>query len=239
VPNKRRGAHPADAMLFADGQLARLRAAVVDFSWLMERDYGHDSSLKLVGDRYALTARQRVTVVRASCSDRQRSQRVGCRLSVSEVAGKPLWIDGFNLITTIEAALGVGVIFMGRDGCVRDMASMHGNYRLLADTQAAIEMILAQLTRLAPSSVHWYLDRPVSNNGRLKTVLLENAIDLEFETTVELVSDPDVILRDAKLPHILVSADSQILDRCEAWFPLAEAVVRERRVPWIDFSGQV
>ena len=49
--------------------------------------------------------------------------------------GRGLWIDGYNVLTTVEAALAGGVILVGRDGCYRDMASMHGSYRKVSETR--------------------------------------------------------------------------------------------------------
>ena len=54
---------------------------------------------------------------------------------------RQLWIDGYNVLTTIEAALAGAVIIAGRDGCYRDMASMHGSYRKVEETSPAIELI--------------------------------------------------------------------------------------------------
>ncbi len=53
---KHRGPHPEDRRLFAPEALPRLRAAAGDLSWLLSRGYAPESSLKLVGDRYALAA---------------------------------------------------------------------------------------------------------------------------------------------------------------------------------------
>ena len=71
MPDKRahRGQHPADAMLFASDRIPDIRYAVADYSLLLGKGYAEKSSLKLVGDRFALTERQRLAVMRSSCSD--------------------------------------------------------------------------------------------------------------------------------------------------------------------------
>ena len=70
-----RGPHPADAELFAPALLPRLREAVADFSLLLTKGYADKSALKLVGDRFSLTQRQRLAVMRGSCSDQQLQSR--------------------------------------------------------------------------------------------------------------------------------------------------------------------
>src|SRR5690606_19606795 len=114
--------------------LPRLQAAVEELSWLWTRGYADVSSLKLVGDRHRLTTRQRLAVARAACSDAQRSRRQRHCVGADALAGQDLWIDGFNVLTSVEAALAGGVILQARDETYRDMASMHGNYRRIAET---------------------------------------------------------------------------------------------------------
>ena len=172
---KHRGPHPEDRRLFADAALADLRAAVGDLSLLRTRGYSETASLKLVGDRFALDRRQRVAVMRAACSDQALAARTERLLAPDDLRGHPLRIDGYNLLITIEAALADGAVLHCRDGTFRDMASMHGTYRKVRETVPAIEMIGRWIAALAPSECLWYLDRSVSNSGRLKTILLEVA----------------------------------------------------------------
>src|SRR5437667_9973324 len=113
---KHRGAHPRDRNLFGDHQLPALRTSVANLSWLLTRDYSMKAALKLVGDRHALTERQRLAVSRAACSDQSKEHRAATILPVEAVAGEELIIDGCNLIITIESALSGGVLSYIRDG---------------------------------------------------------------------------------------------------------------------------
>src|SRR5437763_1300671 len=65
VPDTRshRGPDPRDGLAFDPSAWPALRAAVADLSWLLERGYAPTSALKLVGDRWSLTERQRAAVV--------------------------------------------------------------------------------------------------------------------------------------------------------------------------------
>src|SRR5260370_5274450 len=107
---KHRGAHPEDRMLFADDRLPILRTAVDELSWLLTRAYSMKGALKLVGDKYALTDRQRLAVSRAACSDQSKMRRASTRVEAASAQGEELIIDGFHLIITIRAALGRGVL---------------------------------------------------------------------------------------------------------------------------------
>jgi hypothetical protein len=197
--------------LFAAERLADLRAAVAELSWLLTRGYASKSALKLVGDRYELTERQRLAVSRAACSDAALARRAARCLRRDEVKNEQLIVDGFNLIITLEAALGGGVLLLCRDGCIRDLSSVHGSYRAVAETERAILLIGDALVTLQPAAVRWLLDKPISNSGRLAERIRELAAERGWPWSVELVFNPDGEL--AASAHVAVTSDSNILDK--------------------------
>ncbi len=234
---KHRGPHPEDARLFAAAPAPTLRQATAELAWLLTRGYPREAALKLVGDRYGLLARQRIAVARCACSDQESTRRRAGQCGADALQGRPLWLDGYNVLTTVEAALAGGVVLSALDGAYRDMASMHGSYRKVAETQPALERIGLAAAELGVSECCWYLDRPVSNSGRLKTIIETLAAAQGWCWRVELVADPDGLLAVAE--EIVATADSAILDRCPTWFNLGRTVVT-RYVPeaWVlDLAG--
>src|SRR5687767_5998774 len=215
-----RGPHPEDAMLFAPDRWPALRAAVNDLSWLLGRDYASPSALKVVGDRYNLNERQRRAVMRSACPPEALARRKGKEIPREDVRGHALLVDGYNVLTTVEAALGGGVILAGRDGCYRDMASMHGTWRKVEETLPAISLVGDVMAELGVASAVWYLDSPVSNSGRLRGALLEAGGARGWDWRVEVVQNPDADLIRAA-GEVVATADSVILDGCERWFNLA------------------
>jgi hypothetical protein len=231
---RHRGAHPKDTELFTQAALPALRRAVVDLSWLLSRGYPLRASLALVGDRDGLTVRQRQSVRRCACSEEQRIERRARRASPETMPGAPVWIDGFNVLTTIEAAFGGGVLLLARDGALRDMASMHGSYRLVEETQPAIEAVAEVLAGREGTQCRWVLDEPVSNSGRLAAILREFAAERGLRWTVEVVPDPDQVLAAAPADVLVASADSQVMDGAPRTWQLArETVEGIRPKPWI------
>jgi hypothetical protein len=238
MPDKRlhRGPHPEDARLFAPDRWPALQRAVTDLAWLLSNDYALNSSLKLVGDRYQLTDRQRLAVMRATCSDAAMDQRRAAEVGPAEAAGQTLQLDGYNVLTTIEAALGGGMVMRCRDGCLRDLASMHGHYKRVHETQPALQIIGSTLQAMAVSQAEFLLDAPVSNSGRLKIMMLQLAARHRWPWSVTLVPDPDPIL--ARSPMLIATADSIILDSRGAtgsgparhWINLTEMII-SRHVP--------
>ena len=218
-----RGADPRDAEAFSAASLPALRSAVSDLSWLLGHGYAPVSALKLVGDRWSLTERQRMAVRRSACSDQDCDRRQATRLEASDLAGNELWIDGFNVLTTIESSLGGGVVIHCRDGTFRDIAGVHGTYRRVAETMPALELLAARTESLRAGTVRWLFDRPVSNSGRIRALVLEMAGERGLDWSVDLVDNPDPLLKSATVP--IVTADSVILDAGPRWFNLARAVI--------------
>jgi hypothetical protein len=229
-PDRRRhrGAHPEDARLFADEQLAALRVAAAELSWLLGRGYQPKSALKLVGDRHSLRERQRMAVSRAACSDSSRERRQASRLDEREIEGAELIVDGFNLVITLEAALGGGVLILCRDGCVRDLSSVHGSYRAVEETERAVLLAGEALERSRPASALWLLDKPVSNSGRLAERVRRIALERGWPWMVEVEFNPDRAIVNSG--RVAVTSDSNVLEGVARWLNLSRLVI-EQLVP--------
>ena len=262
MPDKRthRGPHPSDEKLFAPDVISDLRSALDDFSLLLTKGYADKSALKLVGDKFSLTERQRLAIMRSACSDRQLASRSRRRVELKELANQPIVIDGYNVLITIEAAMSDGLIFIGRDGCFRDLASIHGTYRKVTETIPAVKLIGEFLTEVGvgqfrgegvpplhhmgfardktTAQVLWLLDSPVSNSGRLKTLIRKLAKENNWDWEVELLLSPDAKLKKTDL--VVASSDSVVLDKCKRWLNLAaEIIMRKIQNPHImDMSPQ-
>ena len=225
MPDKRthRGPHPADEKLFAAGAISSLRTAIADFSLLLTRGYAEKGALKLVGDRFSLTERQRLAIMRSACSDQQFASRSQRCVLLENLAGQSIAIDGYNVLITVEAAMSGGVIFKGRDGCFRDLASVHGTYRKVTETIPAVELIGQFLQKVGAGKALWLLDSPVSNSGRLKTLIGELAREYNWNWEIELLLSPDAELKKTDL--IVASSDSVVLDGCKVWVNLATEII--------------
>ncbi len=241
MPDKRqhRGAHPADGRLFGPSMLDRLRNAMADYCLLLGRGYAEKSALKLVGDHFDLTARQRLAIMRSACSDRQLKNRIAKQVDLAECRDETLLIDGYNLLIMIESAISGGFLFKGRDGCLRDIAGIHGTYRKVNETIPALELIGRFLNKHGINNIQWLLDKPVSNSGRLRKMMLELAEDQNSLWQVELTNSPDKMLTESD--RIVVTSDSVVLDQCKRWVNLASeivtAAVTDAKI--VDLSGQI
>lgn len=233
MPDRRshRGPHPGDRERFAEAALPALRTACADLAWLLARGYGEKAALQIVGDRFALDARQRQAVRRATSTTAQRTGRAARMLPPAALHGARLWIDGFNVLTTVEAALSGGVVLACQDGCYRDLASMHGTWRRVAETGVAAERVGELLAGCDIAAAVWLLDQPVGNSGRLAALLRRLAAQRSWPWQVELSPNPDRQLRAASEP--IATADSAVLDADVRWVDLARQVVAGMADAWV------
>ena len=239
MPDSRRhrGLHPDDLALFAPEQTPKLRSATSDLSWLLGRGYAPAAATKLVGDRYALQQRQRAAMARAACPDARAATRTAHMLAAPELRAATLFIDGFNVLTTLEVALSGGVVLLCRDWVVRDIAGMHGSYRKVEETVPALWCLAQFISTLDLRACRILLDRPVSNSGRLCALIAQHANQHGWPFAAEVVPDPDVELR--QVSEVVASADGELLDTCARCFNLAYECLRSQ-VPearLIDLSG--
>ena len=221
-----RGAAPQDERLFAPSQLGVLRTAASDFCWLLDRHYAVRSALELVGNRHNLSSRQRMALARYACSAADVHRRTHSRIEPVDVRGQELWLDGYNILTVLESALAGGVVLPGRDGCFRDIAGIHRRYRKVNETMPALKLVGETVSVLGVGQCRWLLDQPVSNSGRLKTLILETAREVGWNMEVELTFSPDHLL--AETNHIIATSDGIVLDQCRQWVNLARLIVSQR-----------
>ena len=158
MPNRQRhrGRHPKDDVLFAPKQLPRLLEAVVDLCFLFSRGYSDNAACKLVGDRYQLTSRQRSAILRSSASAQSIELRQQKR--VRDLDGQTLCLDGYNILITVETMLSGGVLLCGADGCIRDLASVHGSYKKVEETVPALITIGKTIQEAMCVQRTWYFD---------------------------------------------------------------------------------
>ncbi len=223
-----RGADPRDAEQFAESELSRLRAAVHDLSWLRTRGYGDSGALKLVGDRYRLKRRQRNAVARSACSDREREHRLQTLTTPHALAGKHLQVDVFNVLITLEGALGGAYLFIGRDRAVRDVDPVQGTYRIVQETDSALRALRTTLQELSVDGVTWHLDEHVSNVGRVKSKLQQLAPPSEMAWRISVERDVDAALQDTTDP--VATSDSGILDASRSWIHLEGTVMSHHSI---------
>jgi len=229
MPIKNRGKEASDDRLFGNPKMQeKLKEAAKDMLYLLGRGYAEKSSLQLVGNRYRLNTRQQRALQGMSASEQQIISRTEKSIAPKDLKGKTLAIDGFNILIILESAMSGAYVFKGLDGYFRDVAGVHGTYKRVKKTEEVLLLIGNVLKELQVTAVKWYFDTPVSNSGRLKTILRELAEQYQFPWNIYLDNNPDAVLADTD--HIVVTSDAWILDRANKNSNLAEHLI-EKYIP--------
>ena len=217
----RRGYVDKDEELFSGAQRAKILSASNDARWLMNRGYSAESAITFTSNHYLLTSRQRMAIFRSILNDEDKTTRLKKEILKP---GTEVLIDGLNIIITLETALSHSLVLRGDDGVLRDVAGLHGTYRIIDKTVKAIELILLTLSNLDVRNATFILDKPVSNSGSLKQLILEISRNFNLEVVAELDMNPDQIFVDKEN---VISSDGPVILRSSSWFNLNSMIVRD------------
>ena len=230
----RRGYVQSDEKEFRSDNLIKIYKAAEELLYLLNRGYKIKGASTFIGNHYLLSERQRLALVRGISKTediiRRKSKEV---TNISDV--KEINIDGFNTIITLEVALSNSIIIKSMDGTIRDLAGLRGTYSVIDKTEIALKLIGEFLLDHKIQKAIFYLDKPVSNSGRLKMKILQILKNFEIEIEVENIDNVDSVL---KSKNNVVSSDAIILDNCISWVNLNKYIIEEKILNdnCIDFS---
>ncbi len=215
----RRGYEPKDAVEFGPKALQKLNAAAQELVFLMNRGYDTKTASTFIGNHHLLSERQRLALARIVSAREALKTREEKRLASPP---ESLVLDGFNTIITLEVALSGSLLLEGMDGTIRDLAGLRGSYRIVDKTVRAVELLLNRLDTLGVREALFFLDRQVSNSGRLRALLLES----EHAVRVQVELHPGVDGQLSRMKNV-VTTDAIILDKCESWYNLNRDLIAQ------------
>ena len=228
----RRGYVPEDEKLFSGEQLAHLQKAAVEVSYLLDRGYATKMTTTFVGNHYMFSERQRLALARTVSPMERIRVRKAKEIPVLEAGEsvETVYIDGFNTIITLEVALSGSPVFACMDGTIRDLAGLRGTYRIIDKTEIAVGKLLLTLDEIGIQKAVIYLDAPVSNSGRLGTLIHEMAQKYHVRVEIKTINDVD---RELQTMSGVISSDAIILDHCVSWINLMPKMPRGMEQVWM------
>ena len=235
----KRGYVPEDDRNFSPDSIKTMRVASRHIAYLINEGYDLKQASTFVGNHFLLSERQRLALARSIAPDdkvvARRSREIdlasietnGDKLALPEIN-----VDGFNTVITLETALSGSPVFKGMDGCIRDLAGLRGTYRIIDVTKKAVDLLLLAADNLHAGRVNVFLDAPVSNSGRLKTLFYERqeTLGCGFSLEISVISDVDAVLKQS---GYAVSSDSVILDYCRSWINLVLELLKKCGGVWM------
>ena len=211
--NAKRGYVPEDERNFSASALETMRIASRHIDYLINEGYDSKSASTFVGNHFLLSERQRLAIVRSLATKEQ----LEMRQAKEKKTGTEVWVDGFNMIITLEVLFCDSILFTCMDGTIRDLAALRGTYRIIPETTEATGTLLDVLLESGTESVHILLDEPVSNSGRLKAHIADIGEKYPFALDIQIRKDVD---RELYGKENVITSDSVILDNCKSWINL-------------------
>jgi hypothetical protein len=205
-----------------------LPPAAADLRYLLNRGYPREESLRLVGNRYNLDRTSRQLLHRGVCAEAgARARRAKLRL-LAQVAGRPLALDGHNVLITLESALRGLPLVAADDGFIRDVAQVSGAYRARTTTRRALELLAEYVSRHHPGEVAVFYDAPLSKSGELARLTQELFRHAGLDARARAVAVPEREL--LAFPGPLATSDSHLIDLHPEVVDLAGEIIREERL---------
>jgi hypothetical protein len=229
VKNVRRGYSEGDEKLFDEENMEKISLCAYEAAFLLERGYPLQSSVTYTANHRLLSSRQRIAMGRLTTCPYRLKLRAKHQLSKLD-PGCTVNIDALNAVVIMETALSHSVLLRCMDGCIRDLSGLSGTYSIITVTEPAIDLIIKKLMSYGVSKGVFWIDSPVSNSGRLKSLIAERAEALGFPIDIQMVHDADYMLK--QLDHV-ISADSLVIEECKSWYNLYADLVADLDDPWI------
>lgn len=195
---------------------AKLRAAGEELRWLLNRGYPKESALEFVCNHHKLPLKDRNILVRTVYPESLVNELRKRFARPTEVAGKELGIDGYNVIITVESMLSGKPIFLCDDGWIRDVSATFGKHTITPTTRRAIKELMEVLARIQPSWFDFLLDKNVSWSGKLAELIRKEIDAAKLDGSARTVRSVDAELKNysvvATSDHAIVLKHRKVLD---------------------------
>ncbi len=201
-------------------------SAAQDYRYLLSRAYPAKSALEFVGNHFQLRREERDFLFRAVCSPEKARLRRAKTVSVQDLRGCRLVVDGYNCLITLESALRGRSLIIGDDGFVRDVARVFRKFRPTEQTRQAYRLMESLLSCYQPDETLIFLDAKMSASGELAGRI--NRWGAEGKMHIRCITVQCAEKRLATLKGIKASADSVIIDGADRVFDLAGYIIVNR-----------
>ena len=200
-----------------------LRQAAVDARYLLAQGYPRERVLDLVGDRYALQAGDRHILRRGVFAPKEARARRDRLLSLWQLSGKIVGVDGHNVLITLETALKGGRLVLADDQVVRDIAAMGRHHRPDAVTLEAAGLMVRALAEAGARGALIRLEAKLPKSGELAASLRRLLWENNLDGDAVAVPVPEKDLVDHSGP--VATSDSVLINQVNQPVDLAGLII--------------
>ncbi|WP_135606203.1 DUF434 domain-containing protein [Methanococcoides sp. NM1] len=214
-------------LLPADQLKEKLSEPAMDIRYLLSRGYTRKSAVTFVSNHYRLTEQERHILTRLVVSPEIADNRSKKKLGCSQLKGCDVFVDGYNVLITIETALKNEPIWFADDGFLRDTSGIFRNHKITDTTCMAVDEMLSTLSTLKVTSATILLDSQMSNSGKLAQFILKRSKDHTFKADARTSKHVDFDLKEAGPHAVIATADSIIVDAVDKVVDITECWMKQ------------
>lgn len=229
------GKTPVEGLKNSTAPANRLSLILKDISYLFNRGYDKRRAIDFVASRYLLDRSLRNFIFRTLSSNDTASQTKAKLVTVEQLRGQTLGVDGFNILITLQEMVQNHSVYLCYDHVIRDTAGNYGRFYSEADGVRAIQTLITVLLALPLAKFTILLDEPVSHSGKVASQLRDElarqmtkvsieslSADFHPSTAVVTVKSPD---HELGLFDVVASHDSVVIEKSKASFDIPRHVI--------------
>lgn len=206
-----------------------LAAAAADFRFLLARGYPRQNALDLVGNRYGLDHTARQLLHRGVFAPAVAAARRAKLRRLRDMPGRPLALDGHNVLITLECA-GRGLpLVAADDGFIRDVGEVSRAFKVSPATDRVLALAADYLANHAAGPLEVFYDAPLSLSGELARRTRE--LFASRGLTVQAAAVPVPERRLSGFTGAIATSDTALIDGHDTVVDLAGEIIR-RHPAW-------
>jgi hypothetical protein len=170
-------------------------------------------------------------LIRSIVESKLASSRKAKALALEALRERVVFVDGYNVLITVESLLAGYPIYQCDDGFLRDTRGVYGSYKSSKFTISAIFAILDILTLAIPSRVEVLLDRQMSRSGELAEQIRCMMAKRGLPGDARTAHDVDHSLKTAMA--IVATSDGYVIDAASCVVDLPSEMARRRGIDFL------
>lgn len=183
-----------------------------DIRYLLNRNYPGSGAIRFVSNHYRLSEQERHILTRVIVAPQVADSRRKKRLDCTDIRGREVLVDGYNVLITVENMLKNEPLWFGDDGYIRDTKGVFRNYAVTDTTYQAVDVILDLLAECKVVSAIILLDSQMSNSGELARVIRNKLTECLIDGDSRTSRHVDFDLKNARAGVVVATADGVIID---------------------------
>jgi hypothetical protein len=221
--------------IISEPDLSLIKEAAIDFRYLLARGYPRQNALALVGNRYDLEHTARQLLHRGVFAPSEAAARRARLRRLADLPGRPLAVDGHNVLITLECATRGLPLVAADDGWLRDVGQVSRSFQASPETDRVLILRADYLARGPVGPLQVFYDAPLSKSGQLarRTRELWTSRGLQAQAAAVPVPERDL----AAFPGPIATSDTALIDSHPEVVDLAGEIIREQGWPVIDLTG--